>query len=180
MRSFHNTIFFILVLFSSIKQYAQHHSKMEVAVNPELKTLNVKQDITFYNTSNDSLSSIVLNDWNNAFSNKNTPLAKRFSDEFYKGFHLAKPEERGSTTILALTDAQDVDFEWERTDEGPDFIVVKLNQKLPPNQKIELHITYVAKIPSDKFTHYGYTQNGGMNLKNWFLNPARFENHDFV
>lgn len=180
MRSFHNTIFFILVLFSSIKQYAQHQSKMEVAVNPELKTLNIKQDITFYNTSNDSLSSIVLNDWNNAFSNKNTPLAKRFSDEFYKGFHLAKPEERGSTTILALTDAQGVDFEWERTNEDPDFIVVKLNKKLLPNQKIELHITYIAKIPSDKFTHYGYTTNGGMNLKNWFLNPARFENHDFV
>jgi hypothetical protein len=153
---------------------------MEVAVNLELKTLNVKQDITFYNTSNDSLTSIVLNDWNNAFSDKNTPLAKRFSDEFYRGFHVAKPEERGSTTILNLTDSENLALEWERTDKNPDFIVVKLNRKLNPGEKIDLHLTYISKIPSDKFTHYGFDQNGGMNLKNWFLTPARFENHKFI
>jgi hypothetical protein len=165
---------------SSFKQYAQHQSKMEVAVNLELKTLNIKQDITYYNISNDSLSSIVLNDWNNAFSDKNTPLAFRFSDEFYKGFHLAKPEERGNTTILELTDGQYMALEWERTTENPDFIVIKLRKKLAPNEKFDLHLTYIAKIPSDKFTRYGYTQNGGMNLKNWFLSPARFEDGHFI
>ncbi len=180
MRSFYNSIFFVFILLSSIKQYAQHQSKMEVAVNLELKTLNVKQDIIFHNTSNDTLDSIVLNDWNNAFSGKNTPLARRFSDEFYRGFHLAKAEERGNTTILNLVDANDMAFEWERTERNPDFIVVKLKQKLLPNQKTEIHLTYIAKIPSDKFTHYGFDQNGGMNLKNWFISPARFENHTFT
>ncbi|MEO6175711.1 MAG: aminopeptidase [Flavobacterium circumlabens] len=163
-----------------MKPYAQHHSKIEAAVNFELKTLNIKQDLTFYNTSNDSLDSIVLNDWNNAFSNKNTPLAKRFSDEFYRGFHLAKAEERGNTTILNLTDSADFALEWERTDKNPDYIVIKLKQKLAPNQKTELHLTYVAKIPSNKFTDYGFDQNGGMNLKNWYLSVARFENHTFI
>jgi hypothetical protein len=165
---------------STLKQYAQHQSKMEVAVNLELKTLNVKQDITFYNTSNDSLISIVLNDWNNAFSDKDTPLAKRFSDEFYRGFHVANTQERGNTTILNLTDSDNSVLQWERTRKNPDFIIVKLNQKLAPNQKIDLHLTYIAKIPSNKFTHYGFDQNGGMNLKNWFLSPARFENHRFI
>lgn len=153
---------------------------MEVAVNLELKTLNVKQDITFYNTSNDTLVSIVLNDWNNAFADKNTPLAKRFSDEFYRGFHLAKAAERGNTTILSLTDSNFMAFEWERTEKNPDYIVVRLNQKLLPGEQIDLHLTYISKIPSDKFTRYGFDQNGGMNLKNWFLTPARFENHSFV
>jgi hypothetical protein len=153
---------------------------MEVAVNFELKTLNVKQNITFYNASNDSIDSIVLNDWNNAFSNKNTPLAKRFSDEFYRGFHLANAEERGNTTILNLLDSDDEALEWERTDKNPDFIVIKLKQKLLPHEKIDLHINYIVKVPSDKFTHYGFDGNGGMNLKNWFLSPARFENHTFT
>jgi hypothetical protein len=153
---------------------------MDVAVNLELKTLNVRQDITFYNTSNDSLTSIVLNDWNNAFSDKNTPLAKRFSDEFYRGFHVAKPEERGNTTILNLTDSDNLALEWERTEKNPDFIVIKLKQKLPPGEKTVLHLTYISKIPSAKFTHYGFDQNGGMNLKNWFIAPARFENHHFI
>ncbi|RXM42481.1 aminopeptidase [Flavobacterium sp. YO64] len=153
---------------------------MEVAVNLELKTLNIKQDITYHNTSNDTLVSIVLNDWNNAFSDKNTPLAKRFSDEFYRGFHVAKTTERGNTTILNLTDTDFMALEWERTAKNPDFIVVRLNRKLRPGEQIDLHITYIAKIPSDKFTHYGFDQNGGMNLKNWFLSPARFENHRFT
>jgi hypothetical protein len=43
-----------------------------------------------------------LNDWNNAYSDVNTPLARRFSDEFYRGFHLAKEEERGSTTNITI------------------------------------------------------------------------------
>lgn len=119
---------------------------MEVAVNLELKTLNVKQDITYYNTSNDTLVSIVLNDWNNAFSDKNTPLARRFSDEFYRGFHLAKAAERGNTTILSLADSNFMALEWERTDKNPDFIVVRLNQKLRPGEKIDLHISYISKF----------------------------------
>ncbi len=41
-------------------------------------------------------------------------------------------------------------------------------------------MAYIVKVPSDKFTSYGYTDNGGMILKNWFLAPARFENHAFV
>ena len=180
MRSLYKVILFFFVLFSSIKQFAQHHSKMEVAVNFELKTLNIKQDITFYNTSNDTIDSIVLNDWNNAFSNKNTPLAKRFSDEFYRGFHLANAAERGNTTILSLLDSDDMALEWERTEKNPDFIVIKLKQRLMPNEKVDLHINYIVKIPSDKFTHYGFDENGGMNLKNWFLSPARFENHTFT
>ncbi|MBF7093454.1 aminopeptidase [Flavobacterium sp. ALJ2] len=153
---------------------------MTVAVNLELKTLNIRQEITFNNVSNDTLISVVLNDWNNSYSDKNTPLAKRFSDEFYRGFHLAKPEERGNTTIISLTDTHDGALAWERSSKNPDFIVVKLNQKLAPNETISLHLTYIVKIPSDKFTKYGFSQNGSLNLKNWFLSPARFENHRFI
>ncbi|MDP5201934.1 aminopeptidase [Flavobacterium sp. DG2-3] len=153
---------------------------MEVAVNLELKTLNIKQDITYHNTTNDTLLSIVLNDWNNAFADKNTPLAKRFSDEFYRGFHLAKAADRGKTTIIGLTETNFSALEWERSAQDPDYIIVKLNRKLLPNEKIDLHLNYIAKIPNDKFTHFGFDQNGGMALKNWFISPARFENGLFV
>ncbi|UPZ18092.1 aminopeptidase [Flavobacterium humidisoli] len=153
---------------------------MEVAVNLELKTLNIKQDLTYHNTTNDTLASIVLNDWNNAFADKNTPLAKRFSDEFYRGFHLAKAADRGKTTIINLTETNFSALEWERSAQNPDYIMVKLNRKLLPNEKIVLHLNYIVKIPNDKFTHFGFDQNGGMALKNWFISPARFENGLFV
>jgi hypothetical protein len=180
LKALYKIICLVLALSFSIKLTAQHQSKMEVAVNLELKTLNIKQDLTYYNTTNDTLVSIVLNDWNNAFVDKNTPLAKRFSDEFYRGFHLAKAADRGKTTIINLTETNYSALEWERNAQDPDYIIVKLNRKLLPNEKIDLHLNYIVKIPNNKFTHFGFDQNGGMLLKNWFLSPARFENGFFV
>lgn len=180
MKSIYKIFLFILVLLTSIKQQAQHHSKMIVELNTENKTLLIKQEITFFNESNDTLKSIVLNDWNNAYSNKNTPLAKRFSDEFYRGFHLAKEEERGSTSNLIITTTNQHFLPWNRTEENPDYVVLQLQKPLLPNQKITFHLSYLSKIPSDKFTKYGYNNNGVLHLKNWYLTPARYENHAFV
>ena len=180
MKSFQKNIIYLLVLFASLKQYGQNNSHLVVDVNTAKKTLVVQQEIVFFNQSQDTLSSLVLNDWNNAYSSKTTPLAKRFSDEFYRGFHLAKEEERGSTTILGITDSGKLPFVWKRTENNPDLIVVDLKEKLAPSQKITLHLSYIIKIPSNKFTKYGYGDNDRMNLKNWFITPSRYENHAFV
>ena len=180
MKSISKIALFFIVLLVSVQLFAQHHSQLTVEANPVSKVLNVQQEITFFNTTNDTLSSIVLNDWNNAYSDKNTPLAKRFSDEFYRGFHLAKEEERGGTKNLTIITSDKSFLSWERTKKNPDYIEVQLREKLAPKQKITLYLTYFSKIPSDKFTKYGFSSAGSMNLKNWFLIPARYENHGFI
>ena len=167
-------------MFASVKQYGQHHSYIDVVANMEQKTLTVLQEIEFFNQSEDTLTQLVLNDWNNAYSTKTTPLAKRFSDEFYRGFHLAAERERGSTTNLSVSTADKTKLLFERTEKNPDFIIVKLDKKLAPKQKVVIHLTYTVKVPNDKFTHYGYSEKGGMYIRNWFLTPARFENHSFI
>ena len=73
MKSFYKFGFFILVLLASVKLHGQHRSKIAVELNSEKKILIIKQEITFFNESNDTLTTLVLNDWNNSFSNKNTP-----------------------------------------------------------------------------------------------------------
>ncbi|WP_366183582.1 aminopeptidase [Flavobacterium ovatum] len=170
----------LLLLLFSIKQYGQHHSKMFVEVNIEDKILNIQQEITFFNQSTDTINTIVLNDWNNAYSNVNSALARRFSDEFYRGFHLAKEEERGSTQNLTVIDQNKLFLSWNRNTTVPDVVHVRLREQLAPNEKITMQLTYVVKIPSDVFTKYGYDTKKGMNLKNWFLTPARYTNHNFV
>ena len=180
MRTFYKFIVCLFALFPSAKHYGQNHSQMNVEVNMEAKTLTVDQELVFVNQSQDTLTSIVLNDWNNAYSSKTSPLARRFSDEFYRGFHLAKDQERGSTKNLIITNPDKLVLFWERSERNIDYIEVRLREKLAPNQQISLHLSYVEKIPSDKFTKYGYTNEGGMNLKNWFLTPAHYENHAFV
>ena len=168
------------MLLVSTQHYGQHHSKMTVEINVENKTLNVFQELTFYNQTTDTLTSIVLNDWNNAYSSKNSLLAKRFSDEFIRNFHLSNEKEKGCTKNITVFDENKSFLIWNREDESPDLIELKLNTKLVPNQKIKLYMTYTVKIPSDEFTKYGYSNYNSMNLKNWYLTPARFENHAFI
>lgn len=168
------------MLFFSSVALAQHHSKMVVEVNSETKILHVIQELTFHNQSNDTLSFIVLNDWNNAYRDKNTPLAERFSDEFVRNFHLAQDKERGQTDNITIIDSNQSMLTWERDDKYPDVIQIRLREKLLPNQKMTLKLTYFVKIPSDKFTSYGYGDDGKMTLKNCFLIPARYENKAFV
>ncbi|RKS94027.1 hypothetical protein BC952_1888 [Flavobacterium limicola] len=180
MKAYLKITIYFLVLLTSGNQYAQHQSKIRAELNAENKSLIINQEIIFINQSDDTLTSIVLNDWNHAFSNKNTPLAKRFSDEFYRGFHLAKDEERGSTINLIVNDGTQQFLFWQRTVKNPDYIVVQLKNQLLPNQKITLYLSYISKIPSEKFTKYGYNNNSTFNLKNWYLTPARYENHTFI
>lgn len=179
-----NTILKIFLALSvslfSFKGNAQHHIKMNVEINDEEKSAYVQQEITYYNQSGDTLTSIILNDWNQAYSDKNTPLAKRFSDEFVRSFHLAKDSERGNTKNITIIDGSQSFLQWHRFEKHPDVIEVNLKEKIAPYQKAVLKLTYVVKLPKDRFTKYGWDDNGNFNLKNWFLTPSRFENHEFV
>lgn len=173
-------ILIIIVLLAIQKQYAQHHSKMYVVADMSRNTLDVDQEITFYNQSDDTLTHIVLNDWNNAFSKRDSPLGKRFSDEFYNKFHMASTNDLGGTINLIIKDTNQKPFAWLRTKENPDYITILLDSALLPHQKVKLNLRYVAKIPSDKFTRYGHFEKYGMHLKNWFITPARYENNGFT
>lgn len=172
-------LIYIVYFFCGVA-FAQHHTKMVVEVNSETKILNVIQELTFHNQSNDTLSFIVLNDWNNAYRNKNTPLAGRFSDEFERSFHLAQDKERGQTDNITVIDQNLSILTWERDENYPDVVQIRLREKLLPNQKATLKLTYFVKVPNAEFTQFGYAANGKMNLKNCFMIPARYENKAFV
>jgi hypothetical protein len=51
-----------------------------------------------------------------------TPLARRFLDEFYRGFHLAR-EKKNEAVLKNVTiiDANKLFLSWERTIENPDI-----------------------------------------------------------
>ncbi|MEZ7515490.1 aminopeptidase [Flavobacterium frigidarium] len=146
----------------------------------EQKTIRVEQELIYNNQSAVAIDLLVLNDWNNAYSSNDTPLAKRFSDEFYRGFHLANKEERGSTTLFSITDDTSYVVQWRRPAAQPDLIYVDLKKAIEPYQKLKLKLIYEVKIPSAAFTKYGYTEENGIILKNWYLTPARFNNNHFV
>ena len=168
-----------ILFFICYYSFAQHQSKFVVDVNNDTKTLSVYQELTYFNQSTHTIQSIVLNDWNNAYSDRNSPLGKRFSDEFVRSFHLASEKERGSTTNLTVIDDSKSILTWFRPENQPDLVELILKDKILPNQKKTFVLSYVLKIPDAKYTRYGFSDNG-MALKNCFLTPAVYQNNKFI
>lgn len=159
---------------------AQHSSDLKIRVNTIEKTIDVQQNIYFSNTSSDTLYSIVLNDWNNSFSSKKSALAKRFSDEFIRSFHLASEDDRGSTKIKNILDNNFQSLNWKRDENQVDIVEIELENPILPNTTQKINLLYTLKLPNEKFSRYGFYDDGKLYLKNTFLFPATYENGKFI
>lgn len=160
--------------------WAQHKINLNVKVDTEKHLLYVQQEIMYVNNTSDTLKTILLNDWNNAFSSKNSALARRFSDEFSRVFHLAKEEDRGFTKINSIVDGNYNQLTWEDFDNRVDVKKITLTEPILPNSAHKILFNYIVKIPNEKFTKYGFDNNGNLYLKDWFLTIPRYENKQFI
>ncbi len=179
--SFFRYILCVVSVFLSSSSYTQlHQSKAEIKLDVEQALISVYQEITYYNSSETNIQTLVLNDWNHAFSSKKSPLAKRFSDEFVRSFYYASDKELGKTTLISVTDQNDNPLSFERIPNQIDLVEVKLTKPIASGDKAIIKIRYELKIPNSRFTGYGYSSSKKIEIKDWILFPARFENNDFV
>ena len=155
--------------------YGQNKMRIDAKFDVSNKTIKIQQHIRYQNISNDTLKTIYLNDWNNAYSSKTTPLAKRFTEEFSTKFHFAKNDERGYTVITSLLNAQKDSLEFTRLKEHPDVVAVTLAKPLMPSEIYDIHLNYTEMIPDESFTNYGVTEDGQFNLKYWYITPAVYD-----
>lgn len=171
-----------LLLFISVFHfgYAQHTISAKLKVDDNTNTVTVIQEIIYNNNSNTPISKLYLNDWNNAFSSKKSALAKRFSDEYVRAFHLAKEEDRGYTDIKNISNSNFEKLAWKRNEKQVDILEVELLKPILANESRKFYFTYILKIPNARFTKYGFHNNGKIYLKNWLLTPCRFENKSFI
>lgn len=145
---------------------------MHATLIPETNEIKIQQETTFYNKSDSILNAVYFHNWPNAYKDKQTPLAKRFIENYSKSFHFANDKYRGNTTIIGIS----VNFDsanYEITEENPDFLKVNLNEPLKPTDSVKISATYLVKIPNDKFTKYGENEFE-YNLRYWYLAPAIF------
>jgi hypothetical protein len=167
-------LLFILLLVG-INAFAQNTIEINAKFDIENDQIHIKQYIEYFNTTNDTLSVIYLNDWSNSFSTKKTPLAVRFTEEFSTNFHFAKSEERGFTVLTTALDHNKTALEFEYLEAHPDVLKIQLNQAIQPQQSYKITLDYIVKIPSDKFTRYGATALKEYNLKYWYITPAIYD-----
>ena len=159
--------------------FSQHQQKLHIITDMENKTLKVKQEIEYHNISPDTLYKLTFYDWNNAFSSKNSALAKRFSDEFIRAFHLAQDKDRGFTAISSCIDENGSNLNWYRP-EKIDLIEIELNSPILPNQTQKIWLNYTIKLPNERFTRFGFTDNTKLYLRDCFITPCKYVNKGFI
>lgn len=159
---------------------AQHSTVLKIRVNENENKIEIQQNLIYFNSSKDTLYSLVLNDWNNSFSSKNTHLADRFSDEFIRSFHLAKDEDRGFTEIKNILDFNFQTLNWKRNEKQIDLLEIELESPILPNSSQKINLLYSVKLPNEKFSRYGFNSDGKLYIKNSILFPAVYENGKFI
>ena len=164
-------ILYILFLCLAIQALAQHNVHIDATLVPLKKTLSIKQEITYKNTSADTLRELYLFDWANSFSTKTSPLGQRFAENYNSSFHFEKNEDRGKTTIEKIYGNTLVPLQWQRGDEV-DIIKVIPEKPLLPHDSYTFSLEYAVKLPDSKFTRYGVDKNGDYKLKYWYISPA--------
>ena len=110
-------------LFANLTYAQNNQIKMQVLLDIKSNSVKIQQQITYYNKSGDTLNSILLHDWANAFSSKNSVLGKRFVENYSKKFFFTKDKNRGFTKINNITINYQT-TEWKRINENADYIEI--------------------------------------------------------
>ena len=146
---------------------SQYDIKIKAELDTITNTLKLEQEIKIIQSNNINQDLIFLLDWNNSFNSKETPLAKSFTEEYIKTYHLAKKKERGFTNIKSIKNGNDKNLNFFRLKTNQDVIAVKLD-----SSSSILNVEYEIKIPSKKFTGFGYSKLKEYYLQYWHLVPS--------
>ncbi len=166
-------IIYLILFCLVIQARAQHILNIDATLTPSSKTLVIQQEITYKNTSSDTLQEIYLLDWANSFSTKTSPLGKRFSENYNSSFHFENDEDRGKTTIKKVYN-NTTPLQWQRGDEV-DILKVVPNSKIFPGSSYTFTLEYTIKVPDSKFTRYGVDKFSNYRLRYWYISPAVYD-----
>ena len=168
-------LLFLTVLLCSISpqvwsQDAPYHN-IKASLDPLKNQIHVIQKISYTHLQELPTQEIYLNDWNNAYSSTESPLAKRLVEEYNRSFYLSKKSKRGATQIESLqVDGRTAD--WERPADQIDIIKVDLPEEISKGAVVKLKIDYTLQLPDAKFTGYGITDKEEYFLENLFLSVS--------
>lgn len=170
---------YILFLFFSVKNAAQNNVHISAKIDTNLQQITINQIVTYKNNTKKKINSLLFNDWNYAYSYKESALGKRLSDEYVRNFHLSNEKSR-SNTIINEVKSNDKTLIWNRLENQLDLIKVVFEKPLLPNDSITLYLNYILKLPDAKFTRIGYNKES-VFIKDSFLSVAKIEeNGNFI
>ncbi|WBV58732.1 aminopeptidase [Chryseobacterium daecheongense] len=163
-----------LILFLGIVQVsAQKDSiSIEAKLSSDKKTLDINQEIVYYNNSEKDLSTVKLLNWVSAYQKRGTSLVYRKLEDRNTDLHFAKPEQLGKLLQFSIKGPDDEAIPVNNL--SAENLFIPLNAPLQPGKSIRLKLQYQIQLPDKKFTGYG-TADRNIALKYFFIVPDHFD-----
>ncbi|MGB0186664.1 MAG: metalloprotease [Flavobacteriaceae bacterium] len=159
--------------------YGQHQAKIDAVLHPDVHQIDIQHKLTFKNNFEQPIHELYLTDWTSSYSSPTTPLVKKFLNEFNPNLYIAKPKDRGFTTINYIKSSDQIDLNFYHLKNQEDILKIELEKALLPNESITLDMDYVLKIQSDRYTDYGVDKKGNYALDAWYLTPVVFDGNNW-
>ncbi|MDQ0067786.1 aminopeptidase [Chryseobacterium lathyri] len=163
-----------LVLFWGIVQVSGQKDSIyiEAKLSTDRKTLEVNQEIVYYNHSDKDLQSVKLLNWVSAYNKKGTSLVYRKLEDRSSDLHFAKPDQLGKLLDLQIKNSEQQPVSVNST--ADENLFLPLTEALKPGESIKLQLQYKMHLPDKKFTGYG-TSDKITALKYFFIVPDHFD-----
>lgn len=145
---------------------------IEVTLNDNLHELHAYQKIEYINNSPVKLDSIYFHLWPNGYKTKNTPMGIQLAENGEPDFYYAYESERGNIDSLNFK-VNGKKIEWKYANSWGDIAILKLNEPLPPNGKIEITTPFKVKFPGD-FSRLGHVGQS-YQVTQWYPKPAVYD-----
>ncbi|MDH6250929.1 hypothetical protein M2347_000656 [Chryseobacterium sp. H1D6B] len=163
-----------LILFCGIVTVSAQKDSIyiEAKLSPDRKSLEITQELIYYNHSEKDLNTIKLLNWVSAYNKRGTSLVYRKLEDRNNDLHFAKKEQLGKLLSLDIKDSDNQTVSINNIAE--ENLFVPLSEPLQPGKSTKLHLHYQLQLPDKKFTGYG-TSDKNTALKYFFIVPDHFD-----
>lgn len=148
------------------------HYNIAVSLDDENHKLKATWELEYQNNSPETLDFIYLHVWPNAYSSKESKLAKQIYQEGNDYIHFGPDSIKGYLKVEGdiTQDGQAAEYSYHAID----IIKLELNQPLPPNQSTTLAMNYEVGIPSGRISRLGHLGQS-YQITQWYPKPAVFD-----
>ncbi len=145
---------------------------IDVSLNPNEKTLDGFEKISYINHSPDTLTYIWFHVWPNAYKNDQTAFSDQLLENGNTKFYFSNKEQRGYINRLDFK----VNGTTAKTEDHPqhiDIIKLLLPKPLAPKQEVTITTPFHVKLPFN-FSRGGY-DGESFQVTQWYPKPAVYD-----
>ena len=174
MKQLLTSCFLLTALTAAAQPYCQQRVDTKIAVRLDDigHFIHAREEMVYTNNSPDTLRSVFIHLWPNAYSSDQTPFAQQLDRNGNTKFYYSAQSDRGYIDSLDFT-IDGASAEHYIAENAPDIARIDLPHPLLPGGHINIATPFRVKIPI-VFSRMGHTGQA-YYLSQWFPKPAVYD-----